>query len=196
MQTTKRLWIGLGIVLFSAFFFWTSWTATTERPGMTVTYTNNWPHEPLVGNHATTASLIWSLISIAFLLAGIGALVWYKVFRDRGEALPKPLPQDPLDSIETTPSMRATGKFALTVIALFVLQVLLGALTAHYTVEGDSFYGFPLAKILPYAVSRTWHIQLAVFWIATAFLAAGLYLAPAAGDMNPGSSDWVLMSSL
>ena len=168
-----------------AFFFWTAWAATTQRPGMSVTYTNNWPHEPLVGNHATAASLVWSLVSISLLLAGIGGLVWYKTFRDREETLPLPEKQDPFDSFELTPSMRATAKYALTVIALFVLQVLLGGLTAHYTVEGDRFFGIPLAKWIPYAVSRTWHVQLAVFWIATAFLAAGLFLAPAVGGREP-----------
>jgi nitric oxide reductase subunit B len=96
-----------------------------------------------------------------------------------------PLKDDPLDKIETTPSMKAAEKFALVVIALFVLQVLLGALTAHYTIEGDSFFGIPLAKILPYSIARTWHVQLAVFWIATAFLAAGLYFAPAVGGREP-----------
>jgi nitric oxide reductase subunit B len=81
--------------------------------------------------------------------------------------------------------MRAAGKYGLTVIALFLAQTLLGGLLAHYTVEGNSFYGLPLAKWLPYAVVRTWHVQLAVFWIATAFLAAGLFLAPAIGGREP-----------
>ncbi len=169
----------------TAFFFWTAWAAATERPGGNVTYTNNWPHEPLVDNRVTPASVMWSLISIALLLAGIGMLVWYKVFRDREEDPPQPARQDPLDGVETTPSMRAAAKYAFTVIALFAVQALLGGLTAHYTVEGDSFFGIPIHKFLPYAVSRTWHIQLAVFWIATAFLAAGLYLAPAVGGREP-----------
>src|SRR5690606_2210298 len=30
----------------------------------------------------------------------------------------------------------------------------------------------------PYSLVRTWHIQAAMFWIATGFLAAGLFLAP------------------
>jgi len=167
------------------FFFWTSWAAATERPNLNVTYTNNWPHEPLVGNHPTAASLVWSLISIACLIAGVGALVWYKTFREPADDLPEPLKADPLDEIRTTPSMRAAEKYALIVIALFVLQVLLGALVAHYTVEGESFFGIPLAKIFPYSVARTWHVQLAIFWIATAFLATGLYLAPAVGGREP-----------
>ncbi len=169
----------------TAFFFWTAWAAGTQRPNMHVTYTNNWPHEPLVGNTATPASVVWSLVSIALLLAGIGALIAYKMFHTQDESAPVPDRDDPLDRIVTTPSMRAAGKYAFTVIALFVAQVLLGGLTAHYTVEGNAFFGIPLSKYLPYAVSRTWHVQLAVFWIATAFLATGLYLAPAVGGREP-----------
>ena len=36
--------------LLNAFFFWTSWTCVTQRPGQDITYTNNWPAEELVGN--------------------------------------------------------------------------------------------------------------------------------------------------
>ena len=169
----------------TAFFFWTAWACTTERPGLAVTYTNNWPHDELVGNHPTSANVLWSLISIVLLIAGVGALVWYKAFRERDEAPPVPAEKDPLRAIELTPSMRAIWKYAAVVIGLFVLQVLTGALTAHYTVEGQSFFGIPIAQWIPYAVSRTWHLQLAVFWIATAFLAAGLFLAPAVGGREP-----------
>lgn len=169
----------------TTFFFWTAWSCGTERPGMTVTYTNNWPHEPLIDNRPTTANLMWSLISIVALIAGVGALVWYKAFRDRHEELPVPSNTDPLATLQLTPSMRAVAKYAVVVIGLFVLQALTGALTAHYTVEGNSFFGFPLADWLPYAVTRTWHVQLALFWIATAFLAAGLFLAPAVGGREP-----------
>ena len=169
----------------TAFFFWTDWACTTERPGLAVTYTNNWPHDELVGNHPTSANVLWSLISIVLLIAGVGALVWYKAFRERDEAPPVPAEKDPLRAIELTPSMRAIWKYAAVVIGLFVLQVLTGALTAHYTVEGQSFFGIPIAQWIPYAVSRTWHLQLAVFWIATAFLAAGLFLAPAVGGREP-----------
>ncbi|MEP7340888.1 MAG: cbb3-type cytochrome c oxidase subunit I, partial [Acidobacteriota bacterium] len=55
---------------------------------------------------------------------------------------------------------------------------LMGVLTAHYGVEGGGFYGFPLADYLPYAVTRTWHTQLGIFWIATAWLASGLFIGP------------------
>jgi len=167
------------------FFFWTAWACTTMRPGSSVTYTNNWPHEPLVGNTPSSSNVLWSIVSIVILLAGIGALVWYMAFRQREEHLPAPPLRDPLDALALTPSMLATAKYALVVVGLFVLQVLLGLLTAHYTVEGQSFFGLPLGSLLPYAVTRTWHVQLGVFWIATAFLAAGLFLAPAVGGREP-----------
>ncbi|SDP50103.1 nitric-oxide reductase large subunit [Desulforhopalus singaporensis] len=169
----------------TAFFFWTSWAASTERPEMNFTYTNNWPHEPMIDNRPTTANLVWSIISVVILIAGIGGLVWYKVFTDREEQEPLCASTDPMDKIELTPSMRAAGKYCLTVIALFVVQSLLGGVLAHFTVEGNSFYGIDLSAILPYSVARTWHIQLALFWIATAFLAAGLFLAPAVGGREP-----------
>lgn len=49
----------------------------------------------------------------------------------------------------------------------------------HDAIEGQAFYGFQLSEVLPYAVARTWHTQLGIFWIATAWLATGLYMAPA-----------------
>jgi nitric oxide reductase subunit B len=61
----------------------------------------------------------------------------------------------------------------------------MGALTAHYGVEGQGFYGFPLDKYLPYAITRTWHLQLAIFWIATSWLATGLYVGPAVSGHEP-----------
>ena len=81
--------------------------------------------------------------------------------------------------------MKAVLKYFWIVAALMLVQVGLGAVTAHYGVEGDGFYGIPLAKWLPYAVARTWHTQLGIFWIATAWLATGLFVAPAVSGWEP-----------
>jgi len=170
--------------VLNAFFFWTSWACATNRPGESYTYTNNWPHEPLIDNRPTSANVMWSIISIVLLLGGVGALVWMHSAK-REEHPPAPPSSDPLRGLVLTPSMRAIGKYVAVVIGLFAVQVLLGALTAHYTVEGDSFFGIPIFEVLPYAVTRTWHLQTAVFWIATAFLAAGLFLAPLIGGREP-----------
>ena len=48
----------------------------------------------------------------------------------------------------------------------------------HYRADLTSFFGFDLAQILPYNLARTWHVQLALFWTAAAFLAGGIFLAP------------------
>ena len=61
----------------------------------------------------------------------------------------------------------------------------MGVISAHYGVEGSAFYGIPLAEILPYVITRTWHTQLGIFWIATAWLAAGLYIGPAVSGVEP-----------
>ena len=70
-------------------------------------------------------------------------------------------------------------------VALILVQILMGVVTAHYGVEGDGFYGIKLAEILPYSVTRTWHVQLGIFWIATAWLAAGLFIGPLVSGHEP-----------
>lgn len=171
--------------LVPAFFFWTAWAAAAERPGMRITYTNNWPHEPRIDNRPSTANAVWSMASVILLLAALGAMIWYYAASRREEPLPVPPVTDPLAELNVTPSMLATRKYFHTVLALFLAQIGFGILTAHYAVEGQGLFGFPLADYLPYAVTRTWHTQLAVFWIATAWLATGLYIAPALSGHEP-----------
>ena len=161
------------------FFFWTAWVAATERPGTTATYTNNWPHEPLIDNRPTTENLMWSIVSVIVLIAGIGFLVWAWAFlRNHEEDEPVAPKKDPLSTFALTPSQLALGKYLFLVVALFIFQVFIGGFTAHYTVEGQTFYGVDVSQWFPYSLVRTWHIQSALFWIATGFLAAGLFLAP------------------
>ena len=171
----------------TSFFWWTSWVASTNRPGQDVTYTQNWPHEELVGNRPTGAAIVWSVISFVLLLAGVGGMAWY--FGSQQKAAPieqEELPErDPLLGLKPTPSQKATVKYFFVVAALWVVQVALGAIAAHYGVEGNGFYGIPLAKWLPYSVARTWHLQIGIFWIATSWLATGLYIAPAVSNREP-----------
>ncbi|NLD70160.1 MAG: nitric-oxide reductase large subunit [Limnobacter sp.] len=163
----------------NAFFFWTAWTTATERPGSDATYTNNWPHEPLIGNVPTGENIMWSIASVVLLIAGVGFLIWAWAFmrKEDGE-LPAAPARDPLTTFALTPSQKALGKYLFLVVALFVFQVLIGGFTAHYTVEGQTFYGIEVSRWFPYSLTRTWHIQAALFWVATGFLAAGLFLAP------------------
>ena len=109
---------------------------------------------------------------------------WYASKRDEEEqpAVPE---SDPLALWEATPSQHATIKYFWVVAALILVQMLLGVITAHYGVEGDGFYGFPLSEWLPYSVTRTWHVQMGLFWIATAWLAAGLFIGPLVSECEP-----------
>ncbi len=168
----------------TAFIWWSSWSAVTNRPGQHISYTNNWPHDPLVGNTPPSHLLLWTVFSMLFLIAGIALLGWHHA-RQREEVPPALPASDPLAMIRITPSMRATAKYFWLVIALFLTQLLLGAITAHYQVEGQDAYGFALSNILPYSLSRTWHTQLAVLWIATAWLGMGLYIGPAISGHEP-----------
>ena len=160
------------------FFFWTAWAAATERSAGAATYTNNWPHEPLIGNRPTAENIVWSIVSVMLLIAGVGGLIWAWAFLRKHNDEPAAPIQDPLSLVALTPSQRALGKYLFLVVALFTFQVLLGGFTAHYTVEGQEFYGINLSQWFPYSLVRTWHVQSALFWIATGFLAAGLFLAP------------------
>ena len=168
-----------------AFFFWTSWAASTNRRDDVVTYTSNWPHEPLVGNRPTGDTVVWTGVSIILLLAGVGLMAFYYASnRDHAPSGETPA-NDPLLQSVPTPSQRAIVKYFWIVAALLLVQIVLGVVTAHYGVEGNAFYGLPLAAVLPYSIARTWHVQLGIFWIATAWLATGLYIGPAVSGVEP-----------
>ena len=173
-----------------AWWWWTSWAASTLRPDDSVTYTSNWPHEPLVGNKPSSSTFIWTFVSVVLLIAGAGGLCWF-FLREREEWQRDSEPQDgyphenPMAVSRPTASMRAVVKYVWIVAILLGLQITFGAITAHYAVEGHDFYGIPLSDIAPYALTRTWHVQLAVLWIVTAWLGAGLYLAPLTAGLEP-----------
>ncbi|MDQ8182227.1 nitric-oxide reductase large subunit [Pelagicoccus sp. SDUM812005] len=178
----------------NAFLFWTSWSTTTVREDFAaedawnddraISYTNNWPAEPAIGNTPSSGVLGWSIASVIVLLIGIAILAW-RLSVEHGEEGLEPTPTAPKLAERITPSMQATVKYFWTVALLIVLQVGMGIVTAHYGVEGDGLFGIPLAEWLPYSVTRTWHTQLGIFWIATAWLATGLFLGPAVSGYEP-----------
>ncbi len=165
----------------TAYFGWSAWAAAAERPGETYSYTNNWPAEPLVDNGPTGHTVTWSVLSLIFLLGGAGALFaafgrwnflgWHG--RDQ-RTLRFHAPRDVL----LTPAQRTTAWFFFAMAALFLVQVLVGSATQHYRADLGTFFGIPLDRWLPYNLTRTWHTQLAIFWVVTSFLAIGIFLAP------------------
>lgn len=168
----------------SAFFFWAAWACETNRPGQDITYTSNWPSERLIGNEAPGTLIFSSMLSVVLLLAGIGIMVWYYAMYLGSGFKDVVASKAPIFGVPT-PSMLATKKYFIVVAALLLLQVAFGVITAHYTVEGNAIFGFRTGEILPYSISRTWHVQLAMFWIATGLLGTGLYLGPLISGHEP-----------
>ncbi|HEX2869497.1 MAG TPA: nitric-oxide reductase large subunit [Ignavibacteriales bacterium] len=178
----------------TAYFSWTAWLASALRPGEDYSYTNNWPPETAVGNTQTAEAVTWSVLSLIALLGGIGLMMaafgrWKFIgWHGRENAT--------LNFIEPgkvflTPSQRSTAYFFLVMALLFLIQALLGGSIQHYRTELTNFFGFDLAKILPFNVARTWHLQLAIFWVATSFLAAGIFLAPLISQNEPEKQHWL-----
>ena len=164
------------------FFFWTAWAAGTPRPGLNYSYTNNWPSDRTVGNTASTEALIWSIGSILALFAVLGIVVYvvhrYGFFYGEAKAV-----EAAYRLLETpvTPSQRASAKFFLVAGLLFVVQIFNGGLLAHYTVHPGRFYVKFIGEMYPYSWAKSWHLQLAILWIAVSWMGTAVYLAPLVG---------------
>jgi nitric oxide reductase subunit B len=170
----------------TGFFAWTAWASVARRPGRSYSYTNNFPYDPAVGNTPSADALLWSALSLITLLAGTAAVLLafgrFDFLGWKGKAAhvhPQLLPG------VTTESQRATVKYFVVVAVLFLAQAVVGGAAAHYRAEPGGFYGVDLSRLLPSNIARTWHLQLAIFWIATAYVAGGLLLAPSLGGKDP-----------
>ncbi len=177
----------------SRFFFWTSWVASTLRPGTDYSYTNNWPPDRRVGNTASTETYFYSIAGIVALLVVLGLFVfwihryglWYGA--PKGVALSEKLIDMPLTS-----SQLYAAKFFVVVILLFLVQTCFGGLLAHYTIHPGTFFLPFVAELIPYSWAKSWHLQLMVFWVATTWLASAIYLAPIIGGREPAKQGWLV----
>ena len=187
----------------TSFFAWTAWAGSTERPGHDYTYTNNWPPEPRVENEPTANVIVWSVASLIALLGGIGLLFaafgrWGGRLGWQGREQATLSFRSPGD-VALTPAQRATAWFFFVMAALFLIQVMVGAASQHYRADIADFFGIDLAAILPFNLMRTWHVQLALFWVATSFVAAGIFLAPMIARREPkhqGKMAFALLGAL
>ena len=169
----------------TAFFAWTAWSSAAERPGLGYSYTSNFPYDPLAGNHLTSGAVIYSVISLIFLLGGTALVLlafgryeflgWH---RREGALLQTP-------ALAVSDAQRATLKFMGVAALLFLGQTLIGGGVAHYRAEPGDFYGFDLSHYFPSNLLRTWHLQLAIFWIATSLVGGALFVAAMLGGAHP-----------
>ena len=133
----------------TAFFAWSAWCASTLRPGLDYSYTNNWPPEPLVDNHPTADTVVWSVLSLIALLGGIGLLarsIRAVEFSRLAWTGTRQVSFRPPGEVALTPSQRACAWFFLVMAVLFLLQTLLGGATEHYRAELSNFFGIDLAR--------------------------------------------------
>ena len=173
----------------TAFFSWTAWAAAAERPGHSYSYTNNWPSEPRVDNGPTADIVVWSGLSLVALLGGLGGLFalygrWSRQIGWHATEQPALAFRQP-GEVEITPAQKVTAYFFFVVAVLFLGQSLLGGAIEHYRADLASFFGIDLARVLPFNLARTWHVQLSLFWTAASFLAAGVFLAPIISGREP-----------
>ncbi len=175
------------------FFAWAAWVCSTNRPEKDYTYSNNWPPEQLVGNVPHSQVFLWSALSLIMLVGGIGltqfllgafpGLGWVK---DSHEVV------DNVKEFEPYRSQTSIYPYLIVVVLLFLFQTAFGVVTAHYIVESNGLYGIDIRDVLPYSVTRSWHLQLSIFWIATAWLAGGMFIAPMLSKQEPAGQHWLV----
>lgn len=178
----------------TAFFSWSAWAASTTRPGHDYSYTNNWPPEPLVDNHSTADAVVWSMLSLAALLGGLGLILAafgrWNLLGWHGREQQTMSFRAP-DQVLLTPAQRTCALFFFVMAAMFLVQTLLGGASEHYRADLQTFFGIDLGRLLPFNVVRTWHLQLSLFWIVTSYLAAGIFLVPMISGREPRGQKWL-----
>ncbi len=169
-------------IKIAAFVDWSQTVASSLRPGTEGkvgeerTWSNNWPHEPLVdqdtsyNNHIVSLwefLILWSLTILVIFLS-----YEYLFKKDKNE--------------ELTPAIKVTAlfksqkkllKYIPIVSLLFVVQLFLGAYIAHLYADPTQDFIFS-QDILPFNVIRSIHTQLAILWVAVGWLVGGLLIAP------------------
>ncbi len=170
----------------TAFFAWSAWVTTAQAPGKKYSYTGNFPYEPLIGNGPTSETILWSALSLITLLSGIALMLFFSGRYDYlgwHKRIDADLPIMTMGN--PTAVERASLKFFVVAIALFLFQTLVGAAIAHYIADPKSFFGFDLSAIFPSNILRTWHLQSAILWIATTYIAGGIFLSSVLSNRKP-----------
>lgn len=167
------------------FVIYSAITTVAKRPDSDISWTSNWPPEPLVGNTPHPSTMTWTVGGIALMMLGIGiVLAVYRLWIEPGVADQRPTAVlgkfGPL-----TESQKALGKFFIFVALVLLIQIASGAMLGHYYVDRESFYGLPVLDWLPFNFLRAVHVQTPIVWIGLGWIATALYLAPRIGGREP-----------
>lgn len=118
----------------TAFFAWTAWAASANRPNAPFSYTANWPHDDLIGNQAPGQFIIWSIVSVMVLIVGTGVFLFIYLTQEEADEV-QPVPALPAVRIPT-PSQKVSSLFFGVAMTLFLVQIGMGMVTAHYYSQG------------------------------------------------------------
>jgi len=186
---------GLSVNLFNdpselrqltSFFAWAAWATTAHIPGKNYSYTNNFPYEPLIGNGPSKAAIVWSALSLIALLAGTALILFffgrfhYLGWKSQENRYPPQLLPGSPTSIQLN-----SLKFFIAAMLLLLLQALMGGAMAHYFADPGNFFGIDLSKYFPSNILRSWHLQTAILWIATAYIGGGIFLSSVLSRREP-----------
>ncbi|HEU0155594.1 MAG TPA: cbb3-type cytochrome c oxidase subunit I [Stellaceae bacterium] len=165
-------------VATAEFILYSALTTVARRPHSDVSWTQNWPYEPLVGNTPTTDTFRWTWISFCFTFFcfGLVLFIYHRYLSDPDRAAMDPVL---VKFRPLTASQRKVGKYFLVVAALLLVQIAAGAILGHYYADRVSFYGIHFDDVLPFNFWRSVHIQAPIVWIGLSWIGAALFLAPA-----------------
>ena len=177
------------------FLVYSAITTVARRPGLSWSWTENWPFEPLVGNTPTTNTFRWTWISFCFTFLAFGFVLFiYEYFLNH----PDDAPMDPVLSSfrELTESQKRVGKYFLVVAALLLVQIGAGTIMAHSYYDRTSFYGIAINDYFPFNFLRDVHIQAPIVWIGLSWIGAALFLAPAIAGGREARGQHILVDIL
>ena len=143
--------------------------------------------------------MLWSVIGTLVVILMIGVIFYYygKLDRDAIQEQEKSklapfATSDSVDRFKPTPTQRATYKFFAVAAILFLVQVLAGILTISDFVGLFAFLGIDISAWFPVTVTRAWHSQIAILWIAVCWFAASIWVLPLICRPEPrGQLQWV-----
>jgi len=162
----------------TSFFAWAAWATTANAPGKNYSYTNNFPYEPLIGNGPSSATILWSALSLITLLGGIALILFFfGRFNYLGWREGKDLQPPQMVPGKPTAIERSSIKFFVVAVFILLLQTFAGGAMAHYFADPKGFFGFDLSSIFPSNVLRSWHLQSAILWIATSYIGGGIFVS-------------------
>lgn len=169
----------------SAFFHWGGWLSAVQRPGYEYSYTNNWPYDPLAGNLPHGGLVFWSVLGTLVVILAIGFLFYYYGKSEREQILdaeqakaPPLTTTDFLDSQKPMPTQRALYKFFAVAALLFLIQIIAGLLVISDFLGVFAAIGIPMTEWVPITISRAYHTQISVLWIAICWFAATMWILP------------------